>query len=437
MKRLLSICLLTLTGCGTSTPDVPVGPGPVRILPMVTRVTGTNFDPEDRIGLTITTATGTYAENRELRYDGSSFSSSDLLWYNDLTQPCELCACYPYDPSGMPELFTIPSDQSGGLSQADLLAARRSSVLPGIAPVEMLFDHLMSKVRLKIENRSEGKVSEVTISGSIPTARIDWQAKSAAVEPETAPVSLIPFRVDNDTFEAVVVPQRAAFTIGISTDDGKSRSYELEPAELLGGKLYTVTVTVTRIDVSCTLSGEINDWVPGGALQERAERPDPPTVDYEGVSYRTVTLPDGSCWLAENLRYNPGPESDLDTGASGVRYPDDGLSDAASVAKYGLLYDCATAGGICPPGWSLPGLQDYEGLQEGFPEGFLIPTPALWQPATDGYKRFTDRSYFWSSIPDGEGFKMIAVRLSMPLPEFAIETKNSKICAPVRCVKRE
>ena len=50
MKRLLSICLLTLTGCGTSTPDVPVGPGPVRILPMVTRVTGTNFDPEDRIG---------------------------------------------------------------------------------------------------------------------------------------------------------------------------------------------------------------------------------------------------------------------------------------------------------------------------------------------------------------------------------------------------
>jgi len=32
---------------------------------------------------------------------------------------------------------------------------------------------------------------------------------------------------------------------------------------------------------------------------------------------------------------------------------------------------------------------------------------------------------------------MIAVRLSMPLPEFAIETKNSKICAPVRCVKRE
>ena len=91
MKRLLSICLLALTGCGTSTPDVPVGPGPVRILPMVTRVTGTNFDPEDRIGLTITTATGTYAENRELRYDGSSFSSSDLLWYNDLTQPCELC----------------------------------------------------------------------------------------------------------------------------------------------------------------------------------------------------------------------------------------------------------------------------------------------------------------------------------------------------------
>ena len=59
------------------------------------------------------------------------------------------------------------------------------------------------------------------------------------------------------------MPQRAAFTIGISTDDGKSRSYELEPAELLGGKLYTVTVTVTRIDVSCTLSGEIKDWVPG------------------------------------------------------------------------------------------------------------------------------------------------------------------------------
>lgn len=430
MKRMLSILLLSVTGCGTGTPDLATVPDRVRIHPTVTRVTGTHFDAGDRIGVTISTADGPYAENRELSYDGSTFSSSELIWYNDRTQACDLCAYYPYDPTGMPSEFTVALDQSEGLSPSDLLAARRSGVLPGPSPVEMVFEHLMSKVRLTIDNRSEGNVSGITLSGSIPTARIDWATTSASAAPETAPVSLIPLRVDDDTYEAVIVPQRAALGIGVRTDDGHSRSYDLSASELQGGKLYTVTVTVTPLEVSCTLSGEIRDWIPGGALAGSTETPSDATVEYAGVSYRTRRLPDGSCWLSENLRYDPGD-------AAGVRYPDDGLTDEASVAQYGLLYDSATAQRVCPPGWSLPGEQAFEGLKSVAPEAFLTPTPALWQPATAGYKRFTERSYLWSSIADGDGFKLIAADLGGPTAELFLESRNPNICAPVRCVKRE
>jgi uncharacterized protein (TIGR02145 family) len=111
---------------------------------------------------------------------------------------------------------------------------------------------------------------------------------------------------------------------------------------------------------------------------------DPNTVTYEGVTYKTVTLSDGSTWMAEPLRVIPaGKTVSEDPKNGGVWYPyevKDGaptpLKDEASIAKLGYLYDAATAfgveaitkenyntfegtRGICPEGWHIPTRADY------------------------------------------------------------------------------
>lgn len=436
MKRSVKIAglVVLLTSCRSHTPDTPISGSPIRIQPLVTRVTGTYFDSDDRIGLTVTTGTETYADNRELTYDGESFSSTELLWYNDTTQPCTLSAYYPYDPAGTPTLFTVPADQSAaGYAAADLLASRRSNVLPSITPTEMLFDHLMSKLQLEIDNRSDGEVTSVTLEGLLPTARIDWEELRAAADETSARIALIPHSVSEGIYEAIAVPQSAALAVRIETNDGKTHRHTLTATTLQGGKIYTVQLTLTNIDIRCMLSGEINDWEPGETIPEETTPEETETITYAGDTYRTVTLPDGSCWLAENLRYNPGPVSDLTTGASGARYPGEGLTDTDSVNRYGLLYDGDTAQTVCPPDWTLPEESDFERLREALPDDFLTQTPALW--STGGYKQYTDRSNLWSRTSSGDGYRLLTVDYATTPPDLYVESKNRSIAAPVRCMK--
>ena len=437
MKRLMKICglVLLLTSCRSHRPDIPISGSPIRIQPVVTRVTGTYFDPNDRIGLTIATGSELYADNRELTYDGGSFSNTDLLWYNDVTKSCSLCAYYPYDPTGMPTLFSVPADQSGGgYAAADLLGSRRSNVLPSTTPAEMLFDHLLSKLRVEIDNRSDGRVVGVTLAGLVRTARIDWDELRAAADDTSTQTALIPHPVSEDQYEAIAVPQDAALRVLVETDDGKTHCHTLSRTTLQGGKIYTVHVTMTNIDIGCTLSGEISDWAPGSTIPEDMAPVPAETLTYGGETYRTERLSDGSLWLADNLRYNPGPASDLTTGASGARYPGSDLTDRASVIRYGLLYDGETARGVCPPGWSLPDEESLKALGSDLPADFLTATPALWQPSTGGYKAFTDRSIVW--VGSADGYRLLTLDRSTQPPELYLETKSPAIAAPVRCVRK-
>ena len=56
----------------------------VKIVPTIkTRVSGLHFDNGDQIGLTILKGEQPYAENHPMTYEGSAFSGSGLLWYDD------------------------------------------------------------------------------------------------------------------------------------------------------------------------------------------------------------------------------------------------------------------------------------------------------------------------------------------------------------------
>ncbi len=87
MKRtlFLAACLLAVAACNkhNPVPQEPDGPATrgytLRIEPVMTRATDTAFENGDAIGLTVTRASGDYATNQKLTYNGLEFSSS-LLW---------------------------------------------------------------------------------------------------------------------------------------------------------------------------------------------------------------------------------------------------------------------------------------------------------------------------------------------------------------------
>ena len=136
MKRQLLLALLAAglaaaPGCADKRDAVPG----IRITPSIkTRVTGLHFDTGDCIGLTVTKNGSDYVRNRQMTYDGSAFTASGLLWYNDLNETSTLTAYFPYSASGVPDEFSVARDQSAGCASSDLLGAVAKNVTPTATP---------------------------------------------------------------------------------------------------------------------------------------------------------------------------------------------------------------------------------------------------------------------------------------------------------------
>ena len=108
---------------------------------------------------------------------------------------------------------------------------------------------------------------------------------------------------------------------------------------------------------------------------------------YDGITYNTVTLSNGTTWMAEPLRYVPDgytPSSDP-AADSHIWYPYElvtvdgtltakALQDATSIKQYGYLYDihAALSGKAVTP----ENCYDFEGAQGICPKGWHIPTRA-------------------------------------------------------------
>lgn len=449
-----------LCGCGKEK-ACDAAFGALRIEAAITRVTGTMFDAGDEIGLTVQFAAGAdaYAENRCLRYDGTVFSAADFVWYNDATQASTLTAYYPYTAAGVPTHFSVSAEQRGaGFAASDLLAATRNEVYPVKAPVPMLFDHLMSKVRLNLTNRSDGAVTDITLGGSVIEAAVDVAAKQATAS-GTAAAEISPREMETGTlYEAIVVPQTAALRVTVLTDDGKRHVHTLERTVLLSGKIYTVSLTLTNIELTGLLSGEVNDWTPGGTIGEAPSEPntdpdagsDESTVSHEGVSYRTRRMADGRLWMAENLRYAPAGTPDP---ASGIYYPGETLTDDTSVARFGLLYTAAAARGgsfdpaaegmrgLCPAGWHLPTKAEFETLKsayDAFPADFLTGTPWIWNAATGKYQPTSDQCLLWSSTAAtaDKSYYLTQEILDGSLV-LSLTSRSAASALPLRCLKDE
>ena len=396
---LAGMALLTLAACNK---NPKVEPQPVdfsqyavRVEPVITRATETNFEKGDQIGLSIVRAAGDYATNKQLTYDGTAFSG-DLNWYDEGAEESTLKAYYPYNSTeSLPTRFTVQSDQSKGTSASDFVSAVKENVLPSANAVPMVFKHRLSRLVVTVKNNSGAEIEKVQFQEIIPVALIadDLTAKVD----ENAKWQTITAFADGDKYYAIVPGQTVAPIVAV-TAGGKELTQQLVEVTLEPGKQYSVSVVVNKEEIKVVLAGEIENWTDGGEITGDGpsfeEKLEDGYFTYDGVKYNVVQLKDGKWWMAQNLAYLPEgytPATDLTAVTAGVFAPiqvnadhtgAEFTTDPAVIAANGYLYQAEVAlglkvgdlksedeakalegvQGICPKGWHVPTQADIVAL---------------------------------------------------------------------------
>ena len=366
----------------------------LRVEPVITRVTETNFENGDAIGLSVVRTSGDYATNEKFTYDGTAFAG-DLNWYDNGEEACTLKAYYPYQEGGaLPTRFTVQQDQSKGTAASDFVSAVKENVLPSANAVSMVFKHQLSRLVVTVNNRTGADIESIVFEEFVPVADIGADLTAKVVDgAKWQPMT--PFFKDGEYY--LIVPAQTVKPVVKVTFGGKTLSQAPAEVTLEAGKEYSLSMVVEKEKIHIVLAGEIENWGDGGEITGGpafTENLEEGYFTYDNVKYNVVKMKDGKWWMAQNLAYLPEgstPATELTAVTAGVFAPlkiNDGqtaaefTTDPAVVAKNGYLYQAEFAlglkvgdlqseaaakllegaQGICPKGWHIPTLDDIVAL---------------------------------------------------------------------------
>ncbi len=403
MKKFYCIALFAaamFTACDKTPSGTDSVPGAITISPLVTRVSDMNFDDGDRIGLTIVKEGGeTFVSNALMTY-GNNVFTGNLTWYPE-SVTSDLSAYYPYDADGVPTTFTVQTDQSAGTSSSDLVIGVETDVTPSSSTVGMTFRHKLTKVVINVTNTTGSEISSVVLQGSIPAADVDVAAATATVASAATAEDITAYAATaGSRYTAIIVPQTVSLTLKVTTADSKEYIQTLAETEYISGGQYSVSANLSsESGLRITISGDIDGWTDEGEVGPGEESGgNTGEIEYQGVTYRTVTLANGSTWMVDPLRYVPEgytPSADP-TAEAHIWYPykNDGTgaavaaTDDETIAAKGYLYDMYAALGVTSEELTGDTAASFEGAQGICPEGWHIPT---WQEYYDlcGYSNRT------------------------------------------------
>ena len=381
---------LALLSCNKPASQEPAEGAVIRLEPIISKATSTNFEDGDRVGLSIVRSDGTvHADNACLSYSEKVFSSA-LKWYADGGQSCTVQAYYPYCEKGVPESFSVAADQSTGAGASDLMFAFKENVFPQGDALLTVFRHQLVQLVITLDNPAGAKVSGVTVKGVLPSVKV-VQAEDGSLSVESDP-DAEPMDIKAETIEeghkyrVIIAPQRRAFEISVAVE-GATLLTGTGEAELLSGYTYGVGIEILPDMVKATFAGEIENWEDGGTLigsvidESEAEEFEG-YMKYRGKSYTTAEF-NGRKWMTEPMAYLPeGMTASADPATGSIWYPysSDGttctaLTDEESVKALGYLYSYEAvfgtaftdenyntfeyAQGICPKGWHVPSRSEY------------------------------------------------------------------------------
>lgn len=292
MKKIFSIlavATLLMVGCENSDniPVVEEGVMQIEVLhPSATRATETAFESGDVIGLYVTEyseevasplqISGNWANNVATTYNGTDWNPAKKIFWSE--NKMDVYGYYPYmTPSSIDEhLWSVQLDQStpetanalSGYEASDFLWAKAKGVSQVEESVQLEFKHRCSKLVIKLVKGADYSgvlptESELYIHSTVPTATIDFTTgaitKYLYGEMETIKAK----RVDDGTFEAIIIPQRLETRRPFLEFIANGVSYLYEGTFIFkAGKQHTLELTIdTNPDqIQVEIGGETGGW---------------------------------------------------------------------------------------------------------------------------------------------------------------------------------
>lgn len=290
MKRYIGLAALALLVMGCEKEDsyqVEEGAMRIEVLhPSATRATETAFESGDVIGLYATEyadevaaplqISGNWANNVATTYNGSAWTPAKIIFWSE--NKMDVYGYYPYmAPSSIDEhLWSVQLDQStpetadalSGYEASDFLWAKATGVEQTNGDVQLQFKHRCSKLVVKLVKGPDYSgvlptESELYIHSTIPTATLDFVNGAVTKYLYGEMATIKARRVDDATFEAIIVPQRMETRRPFLEYTANGVSYLYESTFIFkAGKLHTLELTINSNpdQIEVEIGGEVTDW---------------------------------------------------------------------------------------------------------------------------------------------------------------------------------
>ena len=226
------------------------------------------YDGETQMPLQIG---GNYINNEKLTYNGSTWAPATALYWS--TAACDFYAFYPYQQSiGSVEdyPFSVATNQDDeGYEASDLMFAKAEKVSrPG--PVNLQFNHMMSKCRVAIVKgeKFEGDIPDDIVAHIYNTTtdcKVDWTKGSVEKDAFGTKKTITMKKISNEEFEAVLVPQNIEKRTPLIELTMGGIAYLLETSlSFRPGYCHTLTITLNtspdQEQIEISIDPDINTW---------------------------------------------------------------------------------------------------------------------------------------------------------------------------------
>ncbi len=292
MKKYIALAALTLVAVGCNNVDnvEPTDPNVIRVEASLngTRVTLTDFEQNDVMGLYAVEyvddakqplqVIGNYINNEPLTYDGAQWNAQNTLYWSQ--NACDFYGVYPYMELETIKdfLFDIKTDQNsaktaealGGYEASDLMWAVDSNVKQSDGNVSLNFKHIMSRLVINLVKGDdyEGELPQeisAHIYNTATTALVDLAAGNLEKYALSGKNTITMRQVDEDTFDAIVVPQHIERDTPLVEITMDGIAYLLEYSiSFRPSYQHTINVVLNtspdqeKIEIS--IDGEVGDW---------------------------------------------------------------------------------------------------------------------------------------------------------------------------------
>ena len=290
MKKIIFVAIAMLAiSCSNNDSLADVENQEIKVVAnMPTRASITTFETGDKMGLYAVEYDGdvaqplqiggNYLNNEPMVYDGSEWKSDRALYWSE--QACDFYGIYPYQQITAIEdtLFEVETDQStpksdtalGGYEASDLMWAKAEKVTQGDQAVKLQFNHMMSRLVVKIEKGPsfEGEIPDDIVThiyNTATTAKVNYQTGSLEKYAMSDNKTITMRKVNNQSFDAIVVPQFIERSTPLIEITMGGIAYLLNYSiSFRPGYQHTITVTLNtspdqeKIEIS--IDGEVGGW---------------------------------------------------------------------------------------------------------------------------------------------------------------------------------